>query len=459
MTDPIYAQRYKLRKRLPDDGAVARYSAHDDAGRPLLVTVLRPFDADALLRTIGEVSAVRHLDLAAVVDAGREGADCFVVEADPGGTPASALVQRGPLPVATAALFGAEAAAGLAALHERGLVHGGVGPHSVWQAGDGSVKLTGAGQDQGLRPPDLAPGAPPEAARYLSPEEAAGHAPTAASDVYRAGLVLYLLLTGRHAFDGVDARTVAQEQLDGVVQPPQLLNPEVPPALAQVVLRTLDKDPRRRGTAAQMLEDVKRVLGAAEVREVPQKPRSRAWVWVLAFVAVAAVAVVAAWALGAFDTNTTPSAEKVKVPDVTGMTASKAASVLQEAGLKVGKTTQVDLAGAVAGTVVKQSPASGTEVKKGAEVDIEVAAEASPTAPASVAVPGVIGQSQADAEATLAAAGFVVVATQAQDATVPAGEVFDQSPQAGVMAATGSTVNITVSSGAPTASPAASASP
>ena len=133
------------------------------------------------------------------------------------------------------------------------------------RAEDGSVKLTGAGVAEAFPPPDLRPGSPPDVARYLSPEEVYGRAPSPASDVYRLGLVTYLLLTGRHAFDGADGRVVAREQLDGVVQPPQLLNPEVPPALSQIVMRALQKDPGARGTAAQFQADIERVLRSAQV--------------------------------------------------------------------------------------------------------------------------------------------------------------------------------------------------
>ena len=245
MTDPIYAQRYRTRRRLPAGRAEAAYAGRDAEGHPVVVTVVRPVDPDVFLRTMGVVASVRHLDLAPVVDAGRDGPDCYVVGWDYGEVDAAALVERGPLPVSDAALIGASAAAGLAALHERGVVHGGLDPSSLVRGEDGSVKLTGAGIAEAFPPPDLRAGTPPDVARYLSPEEVAGRAPSPASDVYRLGLVVYLLLTGRHAFDGVDGRAVAQEQLDGVVQPPQLLNPEVPPAVAQIVMRALQKDPAR----------------------------------------------------------------------------------------------------------------------------------------------------------------------------------------------------------------------
>ncbi len=361
MTEPIYAQRYRTKRHLPAGRAEAAYAGKDAEGHPVVVTVVRPVDADVFLRTMGVVASVRHLDLAPVVDVGRDGPDCYVVRWDYGDVDAAAMVERGPLAPADAALIGASAAAGLAALHERGVVHGGVDPASLARAEDGSVKLTGAGLAEAYPPPDLRPGTPPDMARYLSPEEVSGRAPSPASDVYRLGLVTYLLLTGRHVFDGADGSAVAQEQLDGVVQPPQLLNPAVPPALSQIVMRALDKDPGARGTAAQFQADIERVLRSAQVVEPIQKPRSRAWIWVVGLFVVLAAALAVAWALGAFDTG----GGDVKVPDVTGMTTAKAGTTLTDAGFKTGKITQVQSTAGPEGTVVSQSPAAGEKAAKG----------------------------------------------------------------------------------------------
>ena len=455
MTEPIYAQRYRTRRQLPAGRAEAAYAGKDTEGHPVVVTVVRPVDPDVFLRTMGVVASVRHLDLAPVLDAGRDGPDCYVVGWDYGELDAAAMVARGPLPPADAALVGAAAAAGLAALHERGVVHGGVDPASLVRAEDGSLKLTGAGIAEAFPPPDLRPGTPPDVARYLSPEEVQGRAPSPASDVYRLGLVVYLLLAGRHAFDGADGRAVAQEQLDGVVQPPQLLNPEVPPALAQIVMRSLEKDPGARGTAAQFQADIERVLRSAQVVPAPEKPSSKAWIWILAIIIVALAALAAAWALGAFGGS---SGKDVAVPDVTGMTAARAEAALTEAGFKTGKVTQVQSTAGPQGTVVSQSPAGGEKAKKGAAVDLEVAGKPAPTA-TPAAVPDVVGTSQAGAESQLTGAGFTVVVTQAESSSVPSGSVISQSPQAGVVATPGSKVTIVVSTGTPTPTPSPSSSP
>ena len=171
MTEPIYAQRYRTRRHLPAGRAEAAYAGRDAEGHPVVVTVVRPVDADVFLRTMGVVASVRHLDLAPVVDAGRDGPDCYVVGWDYGEVDAAAMVERGPLAAADAALIGASAAAGLAALHERGVVHGGVDPASLVRAEDGSVKLTGAGLAEAYPPPDLRPG---HAARHGALPEPGG---------------------------------------------------------------------------------------------------------------------------------------------------------------------------------------------------------------------------------------------------------------------------------------------
>ncbi|MBE0528076.1 MAG: hypothetical protein IH629_02585, partial [Thermoleophilia bacterium] len=107
MTESIYQQRYRAKRRVPPGRAEAAYSGQDEQGRPVVVTAVRPLDADAFLRTMGTVASVRHLNLASIVDAGRDGADCFVVTEDPGGENVAALTARGPLPVADAALTAA----------------------------------------------------------------------------------------------------------------------------------------------------------------------------------------------------------------------------------------------------------------------------------------------------------------------------------------------------------------
>ena len=74
---------------------------------------------------------------------------------------------------------------------------------------------------------------------------------------------------------------------------------------------------------------------------------------------------------------------------------------------------------------MSQSPAAGEKADKGSAVDLEVAGKPTPTA-TPVAVPDVVGSSQAAAESQLTGVGFTVVVTQAESASVPAGSVISQ---------------------------------
>jgi len=459
VSEPLYAQRYRLAEALPPGGALAVHRAVDSGGRAVRIAVVRPADPDAFMRRMGVVAAARHLDLPAVLDVGQDGGDVFVVTEDVRGDDAAALTARGPLPVAAATMVAAEAAAGLAALHARGAAHGGVAPQTLVQTGDGTVKLTDAGLAAAYPPPDLRPGAPAAEARYLSPEEIQGRPAEPASDVYRLGLVLYLLLTGSHVFDGPDAATVAREHLDGVAQPPQFRNPEVPPALAQIVLRALEKDPARRGGAAQLQQDLSGVLGAARVQVAaePVKPKNRGWIWALAVLVVVALAGLGvAWAAGAFDSGETPVKEAA-VPNLVGMTQQGAASALDQAGLKLGEVVSEQSDKGPAGTVITQDPAAGGTVAEGDLVALVLSSGAAPSPPSTAEVPNVVGSTKAEAAQTLGEAGFVTDIIEEASLT-PAGEVLSQSPTGGVIAKPGSQVTITVSTG-PVVEPSPSPSP
>jgi serine/threonine-protein kinase len=88
-------------------------------------------------------------------------------------------------------------------------------------------------------------------------------------------------------------------------------------------------------------------------------------------------------------------------------------------------------------------------VAQSTKVDIQVVAGA----PATQAVPNVVGSSQTSAQAALTGAGFVVVVSEQASDTVAAGAVISQSPSGGVVAERGSTVQMVVSSGSPTPTP------
>ncbi|HEX4838780.1 MAG TPA: PASTA domain-containing protein, partial [Solirubrobacteraceae bacterium] len=131
--------------------------------------------------------------------------------------------------------------------------------------------------------------------------------------------------------------------------------------------------------------------------------------------------------------------QEVSVPDVTNESQANATATLAAAGLKV-TASKREVAEPAAGTVISQSPSAGSRLKVGGEVTIVVA-----QALKQVAVPSVIGQSEAQAAAALVGAGFASH-TVARTVTDPSkvGVVVQQSPEAGRKLAKGAVVTIAV---------------
>ncbi|HEX6699446.1 MAG TPA: PASTA domain-containing protein [Gaiellaceae bacterium] len=136
---------------------------------------------------------------------------------------------------------------------------------------------------------------------------------------------------------------------------------------------------------------------------------------------------------------------KQSVPDVVGMRVSEAIAKLKIAHLD--SRQKVVFARAARGTVVKQTPPAGAELKKGAPVQLEVS-----KGPQRVAIPAVVGRTRDDAVAALKKAGLVA-AVFSVPSTEQQGLVVAQDPQPGGKAAKGSRVRLNVSQGAPQTTP------
>jgi hypothetical protein len=133
------------------------------------------------------------------------------------------------------------------------------------------------------------------------------------------------------------------------------------------------------------------------------------------------------------------------VPNVVGLTQAAAQSAITAAGLSVGAITTANSASVPAGLVISESPAASTSVAPNSAVAIVVSLG---PAPATVAVPNVVGLTQAAAQNAIAAAGLSLGAvTTAASASVPAGQVISQTPGAGANVVIGSAVALVVSTG------------
>src|SRR5213082_1205764 len=136
----------------------------------------------------------------------------------------------------------------------------------------------------------------------------------------------------------------------------------------------------------------------------------------------------------------------VPVPNVVGQTQAAAASAINGAGLTRGAVTQQSSSTVASGSVISESPAAGTSVASGAAVSLVVSSGA--PAPTPVAVPNVVGETEAAATSAINAAALTVGAvTQQSSITVASGSVISQNPAAGADSASGSAVDLVVSTG------------
>lgn len=179
----------------------------------------------------------------------------------------------------TALAWAAEAADGLAALHQRKLVHGDLRPAKVFITAEGRVKLLDAGlwrltapagvdlrQEAALQEWRLGP----SEVAALAPERLRGGAPDAPSDVFSLGTVVYEMVAGRPAFLG---RNLLHTLHLVQQRPPEPLRIESPPGLDAVLARALEKNPRARFASAGEFAQALRALAAG--RALPAALRGR----------------------------------------------------------------------------------------------------------------------------------------------------------------------------------------
>jgi hypothetical protein len=154
------------------------------------------------------------------------------------------------------AAVGAAILTALSAVHARGIIHRDLKPENIFLLGDGTqAKLI----DFGLARPSAAPspnliraGTVMGTAEYMSPEQCAGEANVdAATDLYSVGVILYELMTGRLPFFGA-AGDVREAHRNARPPRPTLLS-AMPPAVEDVLLRCLAKQPARRHSSATAL--------------------------------------------------------------------------------------------------------------------------------------------------------------------------------------------------------------
>ena len=198
------------------------------------------------------------------------------------------------LPSETAVALAIAIADALAYLHDHGVVHRDLKPENIMVTADRRVKLvdfgialdttlrkmTWAGLSQTVGTPD-----------YMAPEQVKGKRGDARSDLYALGVILYEMLTGETPFQGDNVYAAMRAKLQDDPTPPRRLRPDISPALEEIILHALERDPRDRPESALELREALAhpdsvVLTGRASRQRP-KPRMPRWVRTLLAIAAA----------------------------------------------------------------------------------------------------------------------------------------------------------------------------
>src|SRR5512143_2764799 len=244
--------RYELLETLGKGGMAMVYRARDRMlERMVAVKVLRedyikdPAFLDRFRQEAKAAANLSHPNIVTVHDFGLDRGQLFIVmEYVPGKDLKTLLRQRGRFSLEEAIPLMVQACAGIGYAHRAGLVHCDVKPHNMIVTPDGRLKVTDFGIARALSTimpderADVVWGSP----QYFSPEQAAGEAPSPASDVYSLGVVLYEMLTGMPPFTAPTAEELARMHIEAEPIPISEYVPDVPLPLEEIVMKVLSKE-------------------------------------------------------------------------------------------------------------------------------------------------------------------------------------------------------------------------
>lgn len=427
MIGRTFNNRYKLTERVGLGGMAEVYRAEDNVlGRTVAVKVMLPqYAADPTFtkRFRQEAASAANLQspyIVSIYDWGLDGETYYIVMEFLRGTDLkTAIKERGAINQRKAAEIGSQVAQALSVAHAGGIIHRDIKPQNIMIQPDGNIKVMDFGiaraGDAGLSQTATVLGT----AHYVSPEQAQGKELTGASDIYSLGVVLYEATTGKLPFDGQDAVSVAVKQVNELPAPPSTINPNIDPALEAIIMKAMEKNPERR------------FKDASEMRHILNDY------------------------LAGRPVNLGDDISGLKTQVMGGVAPVNGTAVMNPVGGANGDAGRTTVNKAYAADAndegkkkSKRNVVIGVVVALLAVIGIVAAAMALGGNQEMVNVPDVSNKPIAEARSELQAAGFTIgTETEVYNPDVEAGNVVSTDPAAGVQAAKGSSVNITISKG------------
>ena len=267
----LLGNRYEIIEKIGNGGMATVYKAKCHVlNRYVAIKILRDeFTTDEEFIKRFEVEAqsaasITHPNIVSVYDVGVDGNLYYIVmELIKGKTLKEIIVEeKGPLPWKWSVNIAIQIASALEIAHKNHIIHRDIKPHNIIITEDGVAKVTDFGIAKAVSNSTItAFGTTIGSVHYFSPEHARGGFTDEKSDLYSLGVVMYEMLTGRVPFDADTPVSVALKHMQEEPIAAKDVNPNIPSAVNDIIMKALKKDTNLRyQNATAMLLDLRRAL-------------------------------------------------------------------------------------------------------------------------------------------------------------------------------------------------------
>ena len=284
----VIADRYRVIRKLGEGGMGEVFEAqHVYIDKPFAIKLLRPeitSNPEAVARFHQEArsaASIGHDNIVAVEDFGRlaDGSVYLAMELLRGQSLSDRLRKPPPLTYDEYLGYTLQVSQGLAAAHQKGIVHRDMKPENIFLTEKhghtlckildfGIAKVNGEGGSQSLTRTGAIFGTP----HYMSPEQALGKSLDHRSDIYSLGVIMYEMSTGRVPYTAESFMGILTQHITGNLIRPSVAAPDrnIPPEFEAVILRAMAKEPADRYATMDELGEVLIGLGASSLLPAPR---------------------------------------------------------------------------------------------------------------------------------------------------------------------------------------------
>lgn len=480
----VLGNRYEIIQKIGLGGMATVYKAKCRVlNRYVAIKILRDeftTDAEFIKRFNSEAQAaasLTHPNIVAVYDVAHEDNLYYIVmELIKGKTLKEIIDIDGILPWKWSINVAIQIASALEVAHKNNIIHRDIKPHNIIITEEGVAKVTDFGIAKAVSNSTItAFGSTLGSVHYFSPEHAKGGITDAKSDIYSLGVVLYEMLTGKVPFDADTPVSIALKHMQEEPKEPKLINPNIPNAVNDIIIKAMQKDPNNRySSAAEMLVDLKEILKNPdgdfitkpyslknqetqrfkplkdeEIKTNKKESKLKRFFkkhpilkYVLGFMIAMSIFVGAF--VGTFFIMELTRAKEVQIPNLVGKTLEEAKSLAEKSKLVFEIKEEKNDELVEAGHIISQEPTykENYNVLEGTTIIVIVS-----KGQLIAKVPKVEGETKEKAEELIKAVGLVPEVIEENNDKVESGYVIKQDPATDLEVKSGSTVKITVSKG------------